>query len=67
MALPGGVWGVADFVGAEPTATLGLAVLRKGGRYVVVGLYGGEVPVSLVPLAVAFLLRVRVVVEIDTT
>jgi D-arabinose 1-dehydrogenase-like Zn-dependent alcohol dehydrogenase len=51
MALPGGVWGVADFVGAEPTATLGLAVLRKGGRYVVVGLYGGEVPISLVPLA----------------
>ncbi len=51
MALAGGVWGVADFVGAEPTATLGLALLRKGGRYVVVGLYGGEIPVSLVPLA----------------
>ena len=51
MALPGGVWGVADFVGAAPTATLGMAVLRKGGRYVVVGLYGGEVPLSLVPMA----------------
>ena len=51
MALAGGVWGVADFVGAESTATLGMAVLRKGGRYVVVGLYGGEVPISLVPLA----------------
>ena len=51
MALAGGVWGVADFVGAESTATLGLAVLRKGGRYVVVGLFGGEIPLSLVPTA----------------
>jgi D-arabinose 1-dehydrogenase-like Zn-dependent alcohol dehydrogenase len=51
MALSGGVWGVADFVGAESTATLGLAVLRKGGRYVVVGLFGGEIPLSLVPTA----------------
>ena len=51
MALPGGVWGAADFVGAEVTAKLAMAVLRKGGRYVLVGLYGGEVPLSLVPLA----------------
>ena len=51
MALPGGVWGAADFVGAEATAKLAMAVLRKGGRYVLVGLYGGEVPLSLVPLA----------------
>ncbi len=50
-ALPGGVWGVLDLVGAENTATLGLASLRKGGRYVVVGLYGGQIPLSLVPMA----------------
>jgi len=51
QTLPGGVWGVVDLVGAENTATLGLAALRKGGRYIVVGLYGGEIPLSLVPTA----------------
>jgi D-arabinose 1-dehydrogenase-like Zn-dependent alcohol dehydrogenase len=43
--------GCVDFVGAASTAQLGMAALRKGGRYIVVGLYGGEVPVSLVPVA----------------
>lgn len=51
QALQGGIWGVLDLVGAQNTATLGIACLRKGGRYVVVGLYGGEIPLSLVPLA----------------
>ena len=51
QALQGGVWGVIDFVGAQNTATLGIASLRKGGRYVIVGLYGGEIPMSLVPIA----------------
>ena len=47
----GGVYGVIDLVGAAATATLGIAALRKGGRYVVCGLFGGEIPVSLVPMA----------------
>jgi len=51
QALAGGVLGVVDLVGATATATLGMACLRKGGRYVLVGLYGGEIPMSLVPLA----------------
>lgn len=51
QALQGGIWGVIDFVGAQTTATLGIASLRKGGRYVIVGLYGGEIPMSLVPIA----------------
>jgi D-arabinose 1-dehydrogenase-like Zn-dependent alcohol dehydrogenase len=51
QALSGGIWGVVDLVGAESTASLGIASLRKGGRYVVVGLYGGELPLSIVPIA----------------
>ncbi len=49
--LEGGVHGAIDFVGMTQTAELGQAVLRKGGRYVLVGLYGGEISLSLVPLA----------------
>ena len=49
--LASGVHGVLDFVGAPNTAQLGIAALRKGGRYVIVGLFGGEIPISLVTLA----------------
>lgn len=51
QGLSGGVWGVLDFVGANSTAELGIAALRKGGRYIIVGLFGGEIPMSLVPIA----------------
>jgi D-arabinose 1-dehydrogenase-like Zn-dependent alcohol dehydrogenase len=51
QALSGGVVGVVDLVGAAQTAQLGIASLRKGGRYIVVGLFGGEIPLSLVPMA----------------
>ncbi len=50
-ALEGGVVGAVDLVGMTQTAELARAVLRKGGRYVVVGLFGGEIEVSLVTLA----------------
>ena len=38
---------VVDTVGGEATANLGMAAVRKGGRYVIVGLYGGQVTISL--------------------
>ncbi|MBT5264444.1 MAG: alcohol dehydrogenase catalytic domain-containing protein [Rhodospirillaceae bacterium] len=38
---------VVDTVGAEATATLGQAAAMKGGRYVIVGLFGGQITVSL--------------------
>ncbi|MGI9437718.1 MAG: alcohol dehydrogenase [Geminicoccaceae bacterium] len=43
----GGARAAIDFVGAVPTAKFGLGALRKGGRLVIVGLYGGALPVSL--------------------
>lgn len=51
QGLDGGVFGVLDFVGAAPTAELGIAALRKGGRYVIVGLFGGQIAMPLVPIA----------------
>jgi D-arabinose 1-dehydrogenase-like Zn-dependent alcohol dehydrogenase len=48
QALPGGVAGAVDLVGATQTAQLAMASLRKGGRYVIVGLYGGEITLSMV-------------------
>lgn len=51
QALPRGVVGVVDLVGAVQTAQLGLAALRKGGRCIVVGLFGGEIPLLLVTMA----------------
>ena len=43
----GGAWAVIDFVGAPSSARFGMDVLRKGGRLVVVGLYGGAISISL--------------------
>jgi D-arabinose 1-dehydrogenase-like Zn-dependent alcohol dehydrogenase len=43
----GGPRAVVDTVGAETTATLGIAALKKGGRYVIVGLFGGGVTIAL--------------------
>ena len=47
----GNIAGVIDFVGMPATAALGIAALRKGGRYVLCGLYGGELVQPLPPIA----------------
>ena len=44
----GWIYGAVDFVGTSETARLALGALRKGGRLILVGLYGGEIPLSLV-------------------
>jgi alcohol dehydrogenase, propanol-preferring len=46
-----GVAAAIDFVGSPATAALGIAALRKGGRYVLCGLYGGELNHPLPPIA----------------
>src|SRR3954465_165665 len=46
-----GIAGAIDFVGMPAPAALGLAALRKGGRYVLVGLHGGELVHPLPPIA----------------
>jgi D-arabinose 1-dehydrogenase-like Zn-dependent alcohol dehydrogenase len=44
----GSIYGAVDLVGKADTANLALGALRKGGRLILVGLYGGEIPLSLV-------------------
>ena len=46
-----GIAGAIDFVGTPATAALGIAALRNGGRYVLVGLHGGELTHPLPPIA----------------
>jgi D-arabinose 1-dehydrogenase-like Zn-dependent alcohol dehydrogenase len=47
----GGAWGVVDLVGSSQSARLGFDSLAKGGKYVIVGLYGGDITLSLPPIA----------------
>jgi alcohol dehydrogenase, propanol-preferring len=42
-AAGGAVWAVVDFVGAAQTVQLGISALTKGGKLIVVGLFGGEI------------------------
>jgi len=46
-----GIAGALDFVGSPATAGLGIGALRKGGRYIICGLYGGELVHPLPPIA----------------
>jgi alcohol dehydrogenase, propanol-preferring len=45
-ATDGGAWAVIDFVGAADTARLGVDSLTKGGKLIIVGLFGGEITTS---------------------
>jgi len=47
----GNLAGAIDFVGMPATAQLGIGALRKGGRYVLCGLFGGELVYPLPPIA----------------
>jgi D-arabinose 1-dehydrogenase-like Zn-dependent alcohol dehydrogenase len=48
----GGVTAAIDFVGAAASFTFGFNAIRKGGRVIVVGLFGGaaSLPVPMIPL-----------------
>jgi alcohol dehydrogenase/propanol-preferring alcohol dehydrogenase len=43
----GGYAAIIDFVGTPKTVEFGMALLRKGGKLIVVGLFGGAVEVSI--------------------
>lgn len=43
----GALCGAVDFVGNSATVQLALGALRKGGKLIVVGLFGGEIPLSI--------------------
>jgi D-arabinose 1-dehydrogenase-like Zn-dependent alcohol dehydrogenase len=49
-ATNGGAWAVIDLVGSSATAKLGIDSLIKGGKYIIVGLYGGDLTLSLPPI-----------------
>ena len=48
-ATNGGAWAVIDLVGSSGTARLGIDSLIKGGKFIIVGLYGGDITLSLPP------------------
>lgn len=49
----GGAFAALDFVGAEASVNFGLGTLRKGGKLIIVGLYGGalNVPLPFIPMS----------------
>ena len=51
-AAGGGIWAAIDFVGASGTAKLAIDALAKGGKVVVVGLFGGDLtlPLPFIPM-----------------
>ncbi len=57
-ALGGPCWAAIDLVGSPQTAALGFDALAKGGKFVMVGLFGGAAPWSLplIPMKAAAIL-----------
>src|SRR5215469_16596442 len=51
-AAGGGVWAAIDFVGASGTVRLAVDSLTKGGKAIVVGLFGGDItlPTPFIPM-----------------
>ena len=49
QATGGGAWAVIDLVGSSGTVRLGIDSLIKGGKLIIVGLYGGDITLSLPP------------------
>ena len=45
-----GAGAVVDFVGSTETVTFGMEVLRRGGSYILVGLYGGRIDIPTLAL-----------------
>jgi len=45
-ATNGGAWAVIDFVGSSDTVRLGIDSLTKGGKLIIVGLFGGDMTMS---------------------
>src|ERR1044071_948900 len=48
-ATKGGAWAVIDLVGSSATVRLGIDSLTKAGSRIIVGLYGGDITLSLPP------------------
>lgn len=42
----GGAWAVVDYVGSSATVQLGVDSITKGGKVIVVGLFGGDITIS---------------------
>jgi D-arabinose 1-dehydrogenase-like Zn-dependent alcohol dehydrogenase len=43
----GGARSIVDFVGAEASVNFGYNLLARGGSYVIVGLFGGQISIPL--------------------
>lgn len=54
----GGVYGSVDFVGAEASLKFADGIIRKGGKVVVVGMFGGSYSTSipLIPMRASYLI-----------